>query len=306
MLRSLYRGLVHLRRGTVLERIRSEWREYTSRKRTGWWQSQKGIREQTEVSIQPGVRMRLYFDSRLSQLIYCDDFERQQREFLNAFLRQGEVFVDIGANIGLFTLIAAYRVGSTGRVYAFEPCSTAHRRLLANVQLNRLDNVSCHQSALSDLVGQLNMTVSLDGFDAWNSFAQPIAGHSFAVETVNCTTWDNFVQGHNLAGRVTMMKIDVEGWEGRVLSGAYEALAGTDGPVLQVEFADQAAQSAGSSCARLYDSLRGLGHQMFTYDAKSRELVHDPLRESYSYLNLIAVKQPERIVARLKKRSILC
>lgn len=305
LVRYLSRGLVHLYEGTLLDRLRQEWRQHAKRKRVVWWESQIGKREHFETMIQRGVRIRLYYDNQLSKLIYCHDFEWQQRKFLNFFLRPGDVFVDIGASIGLFTLIAAHCVGNTGRVYAFEPCSRTYHRLLASVQLNRLVNVSCYQLALSDRITQLDMIISLDGFDAWNSLAQPVAGESFAVETVNCTTWDSFVQEQNLVGRVTMMKIDVEGWETRVLLGGSETLSRMDAPILQVEFTEQAAQAAGSSCAELYHLLEELGYQMFVYDAKSRRLVPDPLREEYPYLNLIAVKRPEEVVSRLKKRSIL-
>lgn len=301
----LYRGLVHLRNGTLLERLKLEWCQYIKHKRLEWWESQIGKPEHVVTKIQPGVRMRLYFDSELSQRVYCGDFEWRERQFINAFLRPRDVFVDVGANIGLFTLIAAHRVGNKGHVYAFEPCSKTYHRLIANVQLNRRTNVSCYQLALSDSVAQLNMTISLDGFDAWNSLAQPITGNSFAVETVNSTTWDSFAQDQSLIGRVTMMKIDVEGWESRVLTGGYEILSRIDAPVLQVEFTEQASRSVGSSCAKLYRLLEELGYQMFIFDARSRKLVRDSLRESYPYVNLIAAKRPEQIVVRLKKHSRL-
>jgi FkbM family methyltransferase len=280
-----------------------EWHHYIRPKRLAWWESQIGKRQYVETRIQPGVRMRLYFDNRLSTAIYCGDFEWRERQFLNAFLRPGDVFVDIGAHIGLFTLIAARRVGNTGRVYAFEPCSETYQRLLANVELNRLTNVSCYQLALSDRATQLDMTTSLDGYDAWNSLTRPIMGNSFAVETVNAVRWDDFVQERNLIGHVTMMKIDVEGWESYVLSGGYQVLSRTDAPVLQVEFTEQASQVAGSSCAKLYHLLEELGYQMFVYNAMSKRLIRDPLRASYPYLNLIAAKKPAEVFARLERRS---
>ena len=205
--------------------------------------------------------MRLYPDDKLSELIYCDDFERQERDFLKAFLRPGDFFVDVGANIGLFTLIAAKYVGDRGRVYAFEPCLKTYRYLLANVRLNGFKNVSPYKAALSDETVERHMTVSLDGYDAWNSLAKPIDGTNFSTETVSCVTWDNFAGEHDLNGRVTMMKIDVEGWENRVLAGGYQNLSRADAPVLQVEFTQRAAESAGSSCTALYEALERFGYQ---------------------------------------------
>ncbi len=304
MLAYLQRGLVHLRNGTLLERLQFEWHQHTKRRRQAWWESQVGKRRHMEVRIQPDVRMRLYFDSMLSQAIYCGDFEWRERQFLAAFLRPGDVFVDIGANIGLYTLSAACRVGDSGHVYAFEPSSNAYHRLMANVQLSGFGNVSCYQLALSDCVARVDMSISLDGYDAWNSLAQPIAGNSFAVEPVSCITWEDFAEEHQLAGRTTLMKIDVEGWESHVLLGGYKRLSRTDAPVLQVEFTEKASQSAGSSCANLYHLLEELGYQMFTYDAKLRKLVPEPLRESYPYVNVLAAKRPEHIIARLNRSCL--
>lgn len=307
MLSYLNRKLIYLGDRTLLERLQKhikwKWDQYVSPKRVPWWESQVGKREAVEIRLQPGVRMRLYFDSDLCRLIYRGSFEYQERQFLNAFLSPGDIFVDVGANIGLFTLTAAKLVKKTGRVYAFEPCSKTYQRLLKNVELNYLNNASCHQLALSNKTGQVDMTMSLDGFDAWNSLAQPTAGSSFTVEPITSIRWDDFVREHNLIGCVTMMKIDVEGWETYVLSGGFETLSRMDAPVLQVEFTEKNSQSANSSCQNLYHFLEKLGYQMFTYNAESKELIHDPLRESYPYLNLIATKQPEQVVTKLKSSS---
>jgi hypothetical protein len=157
--------------------------------------------------------------------------------------------------------------------------------------------------ALSDCPGQIQMNSALDGYDAWNSIAKPTAGHTFATESVMAVTWDDFAREHQLIGCVTMMKIDVEGWESHVLSGGLETLSRTDAPVLQVEFTDEASQFAGTSCQELYYQLRDLGYRMYFYDGKSKQIIPDPIRESYPYVNLLAVKNPDEIHSRLSKRK---
>jgi len=111
------------------------------------------------------------------------------------------------------------------------------------------------------------------------------------------------VRQEGLAGAVTMMKIDVEGWENRVLAGGSESLSRPDAPVLQVEFTDAAARSAGSSCRELYGMLESMGYRMFVFDPARRVLVADPIRESYPYANLIAAKEPGMVNARLLRTS---
>lgn len=295
------RLLDHFRNHTLLDRIQWEWRKQIRRRRLKWWRSQTGRPEYFEARIQRGVRMCLHFDSKLAQAIYCQEFELKERQFLNAFLRPGDVFVDVGANIGLFSLLAARRVGKSGKVYAFEPTTKIYERLCENVQLNQFSNILCFQLALSDERGEFPFFASQDGFDAWNSLAQPIAGDSFSVETVETTTWDTFAEKHSLVGRVTMMKVDVEGWETRVVSGASTMLSRVDAPVLQVEFTEKAARSANSSCTELYHKLQKLDYEMFAYDEKSRTLIPYPPRENYPQINLIAAKQSREAVTRIRK-----
>jgi FkbM family methyltransferase len=244
--------------------------------------------------------MRLYADSEICRLIYYRHFESVERAFLNSFLQPGDVFVDVGANIGLFTLIAANRVGSTGQVIAFEPTAVTYRRLLHNVQINRFKQVKCLQLALSDGDGALELMQSVDGFDAWNSLARPTMGKAFTSERVHAVGWDQYAKQQDLIGSVTMMKIDVEGWETRVLSGGQEMFARSDAPVLQVEFSDEAASGAGVSCHILYRTLEGFGYRMFIYKPEICAIVPDSMREEYPYVNLIAAKNPDFVNARLR------
>ncbi len=305
MLSKFNHGITHFRNGTLVNhvqhRLQFKWRRYITPKRIEWWNAQTDYKKIMDLQIQPGVKMRLYRDSDLCRLIYRGRFEYSERKFLNAFLRPGDTYIDIGANIGLFSLIAAKLVGKTGKVYAFEPSGQTYQRLLENVNLNCFTHIDCYQLALSDQVSDLNMTTSLDGFDAWNSLGKPTAGSDFATETVKATTWSLFAQENNLVGHVTMMKIDVEGWESYVLSGATEILSRPDAPVLQVEFTEKNCKAANSSCEALYHQLIKLGYQLFTYDPKSKSLVPEALRARYPYLNLIATKKPEQVRARLQQ-----
>jgi hypothetical protein len=120
---------------------------------------------------------------------------------------------------------------------------------------------------------------------------------------VPCTTWDAYAGEKHLVGRVTMMKLDVEGWESRVLLGACHTLARHDSPVLQIEFTDEASVAAGLSCQDLYRQLEELGYEMFTYDGLRQTIVKAPLRTSYPWINLIATKNPAEIMVRLSSKK---
>jgi FkbM family methyltransferase len=293
----------HLSKGTLWNRLKQEWHGYLRDRRATWWQSRIGRLEYVETPIETGARMRLFFDSQLCREVYCGGFEIAERKFTQAFLLPGDIYVDVGANVGLFTLLAACKVGDLGLVYAFEPSTRTFDRLLTNVLLNQLRNVSCLQLALSDDNGTHELNERLDGYDAWSSLARPVAGDKFAPHLVNTVRWDDFAREHGLLGQITMMKIDVEGWETHVLSGGINAFERPDAPVLQMEFTDEAAMSAGSSCHALYRALERLGYQMFTYNPANRRLIPDPPRASYPYVNLIASKRPDEIRFRLETSS---
>src|SRR6266699_2559349 len=142
----------------IPDRLRFRFNQLVDRRREAWWKAHAGESRSFLFDLQPGVRIRLHLNSELCRLIYCRHFEATEREFLNRFLRPGDTFVDVGANIGLFTLIAARLVGPQGRVLSFEPTPETFARLTKNVQTNRLENVSCQQLALSDRAGEMEFT----------------------------------------------------------------------------------------------------------------------------------------------------
>lgn len=263
------------------------------------WESIRNTPDSVISHIAPGVRMKLYGDSRLCEMLYFDGFEPETRRFFEAYLRPGDTFLDIGANIGLYTLAAARRVGRHGRVHAFEPCSQTFERLTDNVQLNDLRNVTCHQVALSFENARASLTLANGGFDAWNSLGKPYMGETTGCEMVTTVTLDSFAREHGLTSRNCALKIDVEGWENQVLTGAEQFLAQDDAPLLCVEFTEEAAVLAGSSCAELYRTLERLGYRLFNVSSQAGELRPFPLPEHFPNVNLLASKDLAAVQARL-------
>ena len=81
-----------------------------------------------------------------------------------------------------------------------------------------------------------------------------------------------------------------------------EIFSRTDAPVLQVEFQDHAEKMAGFSCCDLYRLLEGFGYRMFVYDADSRCLVREQMRDHYPHVNLVATKNDDFVNSRLHMR----
>jgi FkbM family methyltransferase len=153
-------------------------------------------------------------------------YEPITTDFLIDALKPGDVFVDIGANHGYFTLIAASQVGPSGRVYAFEPNPPVFAQLAAHVRLNGFDDrVRMSDAAQSDSDGEAIFFVSQcrtnSGLSSLAPAAERLEGgllssdHTVRVRTETFDGW----YARTSPGRIAVVKIDVEGAEDRVLNG---------------------------------------------------------------------------------------
>ena len=142
-------------------------------------------------------------------------------------LSEGDVFVDIGANSGYFTVLAALRVGARGRVFAFEPNPTVREQLQRHIELNAIaDRVAVSDLALADEdKDDVRLFVSCwpdnDGIASLAPSAETLARGGLRTDTsipIRIRMFDTWVRSARLP-RIDLMKIDVEGAEARVLSG---------------------------------------------------------------------------------------
>jgi len=146
--------------------------------------------------------------------------ERVLRRLIE-FLRPADVVLDIGANVGLYTVFLAKVVGSEGLLIAFEPSRQSYAHLLENLKLNGLVNVRCFRKALGERSGQ-----------AWLSSGRVIGGSSLVHahegdgpgEVVDVMEGDRLVAAENLPVP-RAVKIDVEGYEHAVIQGLRRTLA---------------------------------------------------------------------------------
>ena len=248
--------------------------------------------------LSPNTKIKVYKDSQLAKFIYLDDFEKREITFIQNFLKKGDLVLDVGANIGLHSLLAAEKVKEQGKVYAFEPASETYARLLDNIKLNRYENIIAENLALSNAQGEANISISLDGYDAWNSLGVPTAGVKFKEQTVKTDTLDNYLS-NNMEKKIDLIKIDVEGWEIPVIEGGHELLSQPDAPVLIVEFSDENFRNAGYSCADCYELLEGWGYRLFYYDYPQNMIMPETKKEYYSSANIIATKNDNFVNSRL-------
>ncbi len=213
-------------------------------------------------------------------------------DYVRTTLRPGDTFIDIGANVGLFTLTAARAVGPGGRVYAFEPSSRERAYLERNIRQNGFDNVVVAPCALADAPGELDILIASDG--GLNSFARNKHPEQQVerMERVSVVTLDDFVK-RNAIGDIRLIKIDVEGAEHLVIAGASETLGRRPAPELLCEFCDDTAAGFGSSGAALYDAFTSRGYALFHLPPRPGESLAPADRQrTYGLESLVARAQP--------------
>jgi FkbM family methyltransferase len=194
------------------------------------------------------------------------------------FLREGDLFLDIGANVGTYTILASGICRAT--TWAFEPDPETAKHLRRNVALNGLDTVvEVHECAVGSFDGEVPFSL---GLDTMNKVARPGDDN---VRVVRQKQLD-LVVGE---ARPAMLKIDVEGYEENVLRGATNTL---QNPLLQVIEVE-------TVTPRADDMLKDNGFELAFYNPFNRRLCRKPTGLKSS--NSLYVRDREFVARRLKE-----
>ncbi len=215
--------------------------------------------------------------------------------------REGMCVFDVGANIGYYTLLAARTVGSSGRVFAFEPEPRNFALLARNVGENGFTNVRLVNAAVSNRKGVMRLHLDDANFGA-HSFEEgsvrTSSGRSVEVATV---LLDGFADEARAFEAGVLVKIDVQGAEALVVGGALELL-GLEKITVFLEVWPEALARAQADTVRLLAELEDLGFQFEDVEAPEKE--RHPLRtaeiletcrsRSQKWMNLLLTKPVAR------------
>ncbi len=146
-------------------------------------------------------------------LLEDEGWEPLETSIVEGELKEGDVVLDIGANIGYYTILAARRVGPGGRVFAFEPDPRNFALLQKNLRANRCANVHVERKAVSDCTGTIMLY--LDELNKGDHAIYDVGGRR-SIE-VGAVRLDDYFSDYT--GKIDLIKIDVQGAEGRVLRG---------------------------------------------------------------------------------------
>ncbi len=192
-----------------------------------------GTMKQTTVRTVQGFRFTCDLDDWIGQYVFVTgDYEEPTALLMSQLVMPGDTVVDVGANVGFFTLLLSRLVGPAGRVIAFEPMPHALSRLKTHLSLNRCDNVTVLESAVGAGSGTTRLYLGPRHHTSISSL-QPRDGA--ATVEVACTSLDAALSGH---GRISLVKIDTEGWEPAVIAGANRLRASEAPPFVIAEVSE--------------------------------------------------------------------
>jgi FkbM family methyltransferase len=221
-----------------------------------------------------GLRVRLFLGNDLSLCLYAGgSFEPNEFAFLHSALRPGMIFVDGGANDGLYSLFAARHVRPNGLVIAVEPSQREYDRLIANLRLNRIANVKATKIALGRESGVAALAIAEDGHEGQNTIGATVSNPTVETawhETVPVETIDELVAAEELE-RVDFIKLDVEGSEVDALEGARATIARFR-PLMLLEAEDERLASQQRTKDDFVQLVTGFGYELWIFDSATGQL----------------------------------
>jgi FkbM family methyltransferase len=215
-----------------------------------------------------GVAWELYLQNHSfldRHVMFAGAYERESTEFIENLIQPGWYCMDVGANVGYYTLLMAKRAGRSGRIYAFEPVPEFRDRLNRHIELNRAENVVVAPVALSNSEGEgtiyvSSMTAKMRTPSPWDEPHAKVVLHR--------TTLDRYCEDNGVT-RIDFMKIDIDGHEGAFLDGARRTLSRFL-PTLLIEISPRDNADGVPGVTELCRRLVEIGYQLCSEDARQR------------------------------------
>lgn len=176
----------------------------------------------------------LYPNSHIAKLLYLNKFEEIERNFISTIICSNSNIVNIGANVGLYTVLCANKA-SNGQVYSFEPEFNNFQKLLKNISLNNLSNVSAYNCAIGSNTEKMNLyRDNLNPeLDSHYTLINNNNSINNLITSIDVITLDSFFDSLNL--RFNFLIMDVEGYESEVLIGAPNFLKNNQDCIFMIE-----------------------------------------------------------------------
>lgn len=253
------------------------------------WQVYKCFSSRQKVIDYHGLKFICFNSSHASSaVIYFGgqpDFNEMQ--FMKSYLKAGDAFLDIGANIGIYSLYAASIVGRNGVIDAFEPGTDTADKLQKQIDLNRLQQVNLHRVAVSDRNGEVIFKLTDNDCTAHISNDETAIG---GLEKTASVRLDDYL---NPALDYAMGKMDIEGAEILALKGSEKMLARANPPVWQLELAGYS-KRYGFRSDQLLAYIKSFGYHSAIYDSSMKKIVFVDKPWESGLKNILAIHRSAR------------
>ena len=211
-----------------------------------------------------GYTVELDLSDYIQRSVYMGAYERLESALVKRHLRCGMTFLDIGANIGYYSLMAAAIGGPSSRIIAFEPNPTCFCSLRKTIMDNRIRQITLENLALSDTAGVSELFLPKQ---SGNNTATMVSNHGGSPVSVAAQTLDEYLEAHNIE-HVDFVKIDVEGFEPAVISGAAGSIRSGKIAAILYESSGPWLRRVGTTPEDLYGFLKSLGMRSINEPSK--------------------------------------
>ena len=252
--------------------------------------------------------IKLDLDSnKFTQKLMLDCFEKGQAyeseifQLICRFLERNDSFIDIGAHIGYYSVLAAKILGNQGKVFAFEPELSNYQKILENINLNHLNNIQLFNLAVGSETKPTQIFVNQDndgGHALWDVGKHPFNQKSLNNQTMQNTqlsTLDNILSQVGNITNLKMIKIDTEGAELDVIKGAVNTIGKYDVPYIICEINRFGLQQMGTNETELREFMNSLEYETYLVTSNSsNQLVKLPVGKYYQtshIFNVLFTKQ---------------
>lgn len=261
------------------------------------WQFVKHVLKRPVVIRFHNQRLKCYPDSTsTSGALYFSGYpDYWEMKFLQAYLRPGDNFLDIGANSGVYSVLASAYIGPEGHIDAFEPIERTAARIEEQAQLNGLANLHVHRLAICDQDGELEFGYSSN--DATMHLRRP-AEQEHGTFKVRSARLDSFGPYRNYA----VGKMDIEGAEPLALAGAKERLRLANPPVWLLELA-RYSTCYGISSDEVVRQLADAGYCCAIFNPQSCHLEYTDEPWALDVQNVLAVAYAYRAFVEQRLRQ---
>jgi FkbM family methyltransferase len=217
-----------------------------------------------------GVDLQLFPEGEIAEFLAVQWlFEKTEMALAAAYLKPGMKVIDVGANVGVYSILANQRVGQNGSVWAFEPSSESYGRLLKNISLNNCSSVRAVQMALGERSETLALQSDTGFGDAYRYIRPSKEPNGNGSEIVPVIPLDLYACRHGIK-RADYMKVDVEGCEYMVFAGSRELLASSPNLTIMFESEPEWCERAGCRQQDTFELLKKLGFGLFAWDNRER------------------------------------